>query len=114
MGRFTLLRYLSEFLTKSFVDFIIGNSIIVTLRRTGHLSTESACPPLVLYLSYHATTTSERRAGKQCQRRGASSGQKTKRGIEGEDPAAAGIKKLCSLKGPQEENTVRASFLITV
>ena len=35
------------------------------------------------YLSYHTThtTRAERRAEKQCQRRGASSGQKTKRGI---------------------------------
>jgi len=39
---------------------------------------------------------------------GASSGQKTKRGIEGEDPAAAGIERLFSLKGPREENNVRA------
>jgi len=39
------------------------------------------------YLSYHAThtTTAERRVEKQCRRGGASSGQKTKRGIEGED-----------------------------
>jgi len=36
------------------------------------------------------TTTAERRAKKQRQRRGASSSQKTKRGIEGENPAAAG------------------------
>jgi len=46
---------------------------------------------LSLSLSCHTThtTTAERRAEKQCRRRGASSGQKTKRGIEGEDPAAA-------------------------
>jgi len=49
-----------------------------------------------VYLSYHTThtTTAERRAENQCQRRGASSGQKTKRGIEGEDPAAAGIERF--------------------
>ena len=44
-------------------------------------------------------TTAERRAKKQCRRRGASSGQKTKRGIEGVDPAAAGIERFFSLKG---------------
>jgi len=40
------------------------------------------------YLSYHTThtTRAERRAEKQCRRRGASSGQKTRRGIEGEKP----------------------------
>jgi len=54
-----------------------------------------------VYLSYHTThtATAERRAEKQCQRRGANSGQKTKRGIAGEDPAAAGIERFFSLKG---------------
>ena len=61
------------------------------------------------YLSYHTThtTTAERRADKQCQRRSASSVQKTKSGIEGEDPAAAGIERFFSLKGPRDENNVR-------
>jgi len=47
-------------------------------------------------ISYHTThtTTAERSAEKQCRRRGASSGQKTKRGMEGEDPAAAGIERF--------------------
>jgi len=31
-----------------------------------------------------------------------------------EDPAAAGIERFFSLKGPREENNVRASFIITV
>jgi len=63
-----------------------------------------------VYLSYHTThtTTAERRAEKQCRRRGASSGQKTKRGIEGED--VAGIERFFSLKGPQEENNVTLLF----
>jgi len=62
---------------------------------------------------YHSThtTPAERRAEKQCRRRGASSGQKTKRDIEGEDPAAAGIERFFSLKGPRENNNVRASFM---
>jgi len=55
-----------------------------------------ACP--FVYLSYHTThTRAERRAETQCQRRSANSGQKTKRGIEGEDPAAAGIRRFFSL-----------------
>ena len=56
-----------------------------------------------VYLSYHTThtTKAERRAEKQRQRRSASSGQSTKRGIEGEDPAAAGIEGFFSLKGPR-------------
>jgi len=37
----------------------------------------------------------------------------TKRGIEGEDPAAAGIERFFSLKGPREDNNVRVSFIIT-
>ena len=41
--------------------------------------------PIFLYHTTHITTA-ERRAEKQCRRRGASSGQKTKRGIEGERP----------------------------
>jgi len=51
------------------------------------------------YFSYHTThtTTAERRAEKQRRRRGACSGQKTKIGIEGEDPAAAGIERFFSL-----------------
>ena len=46
---------------------------------------------LSLSLSWHTThtTTAECRAEKQCRHRGANSGQKTKRGIEGEDPTAA-------------------------
>jgi len=42
--------------------------------------------------SYHTThtTKAERRAEKQRQRRGASSGQKTRRGLEGEDPFLGG------------------------
>jgi len=49
-----------------------------------------------VHLSYHTThtTTAERRAEEQCRRRGASSGHKTKRGIEGEDTAAAGIERF--------------------
>jgi len=45
------------------------------------------CVCVCVYLSYHTThtTTAERRAEKQCRRRGASSGQKTNRGIEGEE-----------------------------
>ena len=52
-----------------------------------------------LCISYHTThtTTAERGAEKQCRRRGANSGQKTKRSIEGEDPAAAGIERFFSL-----------------
>ena len=44
---------------------------------------------MYIYILYHTThtTTAERKAEKQCQRGGASSGQKTKRGIEGQDPA---------------------------
>ena len=55
---------------------------------------------LSVYLSCHTThtTTAERRAERHCRRRGADSGQKTKRGIEGEDPAAAGIEGFFSLK----------------
>ena len=55
------------------------------------------------YPSYHTThtTKAEPRAEDECQRQGASSGQKTKRGIEGEDPAAAGIERFFSLKGPR-------------
>jgi len=70
----------------------------------------------LVYLSYHTThtTKAERRAEKRRQRRGVSSGQTTKRGIEGEDPATAGIERFFSLKGPREENNVRASFIITV
>ena len=54
-----------------------------------------------MYLSYHTThtTRAERRADKLRQRRSASIGQKTKRGIEGEDPAAAGVEGFFSLKG---------------
>jgi len=37
--------------------------------------------------------------------------QKTNEGIEGEDPAAAGIERFYSLKGPREENNVREFFL---
>jgi len=64
---------------------------------------------LLLYLSYQTThsTPAERIAEKQCRRRGASSGHKTKRGVEGEDPTAAGIERVFSLKGPREENNVR-------
>ena len=36
-------------------------------------------------------------------------GQKTRRGIEGEDPATAGIERFFSRKGPREKNNV--SFL---
>jgi len=64
------------------------------------------------YNSHHNST--ERRAKKQCRRRGASSGQKTKRGIEGEDPLAAGIERFFSLKRPPEENNVRASFILVL
>jgi len=66
------------------------------------------------HISYHTThtTKAERRAEKHRQRRGASIGQKTKRGIEGEDPAAAGIEKFFSLKHPREENNVRAALII--
>ena len=54
------------------------------------------CVCVCVYLSYHTThtTTAERRVEKQCRRRGASSGQKTKRGIGGEDPATAGIERF--------------------
>jgi len=52
-----------------------------------------------------------RRAEKQRQRRAASSGQKTNRGIEGEDPAAAGIERFFSLKGPREEKIGRSLFM---
>jgi len=67
-------------------------------------------------ISYHTThtTTAERRVEKQRQRRSASSGQTIKRVIGGENPAAAGIERFFCLKGPLEENTVRASFIITV
>ena len=43
---------------------------------------------LEFFFSCHTThtTTAERRIEKQCRRRGASSGQKTRRGIEGEQP----------------------------
>jgi len=65
-------------------------------------------------LSYHTThiTTAGRRAEKRCRRRGASSGQKTKRGIEGEDPAAAFLstshkRLLCS------HSRLRGSFCST-
>ena len=57
----------------------------------------------ISYIIQH-TTKAERKAEKSCRRRGASSGQKTKRGIEGEDPATAGIERFFSLKGPREEN----------
>jgi len=59
------------------------------------------CVCVCVYLSYHTThtTTAERRVEKQCRRRGASSGQKTKREIEGEDPAATGIERFFSLRG---------------
>jgi len=69
---------------------------------------------IVVYLSWRTTRTTiaERRAEQQCRRRGASSGQKTKRGIEGEDPAAAGIERFFSLQGPREKNNGRASFII--
>jgi len=40
-------------------------------------------------------------------------GQKTKGCIEGEDPAAAGIERFFSLKGPQEEKNVRTSFCLS-
>ena len=55
------------------------------------------------YLLCHTThtTRAERRAETQRQRRSASSGQNTRRGIEGEDPAAAGIERFFSLKGPR-------------
>jgi len=45
-------------------------------------------PSVFVYLSYHTThtTKAERRAEKQRQRLGGSSGQKIKRGIEGEFP----------------------------
>jgi len=55
-------------------------------------------------ISYHTThtTTAERRAEKEFRRRGGSSGQKTKRGIDGANPAAAGIGRFFfSLKGPR-------------
>ena len=47
------------------------------------------CVCVCVCISYHTThtTTAERRVEKQCRRRGASSGQKTKRGIEEEDPS---------------------------
>jgi len=69
-----------------------------------------------VYIAHIILLTPEQQsaAEKQCQRRSASSGQKTKRGIEGVDPAAAGIERFFSLKGPREENNVRASFIITV
>jgi len=68
----------------------------------------------LVYLSYPTThtTKAERRAEKQRQRGGTSSGQKTKRGIEGDDSAAAGIERFFSLKGPREKNNVRAAFVI--
>jgi len=45
-------------------------------------------PPFFVYLSCHTThtTTAERRVENQCRRRSASSGQKIRRGIEGEQP----------------------------
>jgi len=97
-----------------FVVLRIGNSDAVYLSLQGTFNPSSDLPkqPFVLFcfvsLSYHTThtTTAERRAEKQCQRRGASSGQKTKRGIEGEDLAAAGIERFFSLNSPREENNV--------
>jgi len=72
-----------------------------TQPRSVYPSPSRVAPPphFFYYLSYHTThtTTAERRAQKQCRRRGASSGQKVKRGIEGEDPAAAGIETLVFL-----------------
>jgi len=68
---------------------------------------------IFVYLSYHTThtTKAERRGEKHRQRRCASSGQNTKRGIEGEDPAAAGIqRRFLSLKGPREERSSRRDY----
>jgi len=59
----------------------------------------------------HRAVTNKRE--KPCRRRGASSGQKTKRGIEGEDPAADGIERFVCPYNPREENNVRSSFSIT-
>jgi len=55
-------------------------------------------------MSYNSHHNSRAQSREKCRRRGASSGQKTKRGIEGEDPAAAGIERFFSLKGPREDN----------
>jgi len=69
---------------------------------------------LLFYLSYHTThtTTAGRRAEKQRQRRSASSGQKTKRGIEGKDPAAAGIKRLVLLLLGWTRGSVLLCFVV--
>ena len=50
----------------------------------------------IVYLSCHTThtTTAESRAEKQCRRRGASGGQKTRRGIEGEQPGRRRYRKV--------------------
>ena len=59
--------------------------------------------------SYNSHHNSRAQSREKCRRRGASSGQKTRRGIEGEDPATAGIERFFSRKGPREKNNV--SFL---
>jgi len=56
------------------------------------------CVSLISYNSHHNSRAQSR---EMCRRRGANSGQKTKRGIEGEDPAAAGIGRIFALKGPR-------------
>jgi len=57
---------------------------------------------LFVYLSYHTTHTTKASP----EPRNSASAEAlavTKRGIEGEDPAAGGIERFLSLKGPREE-----------
>ena len=70
---------------------------------------------LFLYISHilQHTTTAKRRAKKQCRRRDASSGQKTTRGIEGEDPAAANVVPFCFLCRLFPQPTPTSSSLAT-
>jgi len=74
------------------------------------------CVCVCAYPISYKSNADERRAEKQRQHRGASSGRKTKRSIAGEDPGTAGIERFLFLRGPREEgssaiNTSRTSII---
>jgi len=65
--------------------WVFGVSILMAYP---HATPAEFCVCVCIYISCRTTHTiiAERRAEKQCQRRGANSNQKTRRGIEGERP----------------------------
>jgi len=70
---------------------VLAVQVTIRVENAGARETIMFCFILISHIIQLTPKELSAEPKKQCQRRSASSGQKTKRGIEGEDPAAASI-----------------------